>query len=116
MLATDRLRLGLLAELAPEQPQLRVPRRPRHPELLEAIKDSNDKFFYQVADWIWQATDDKNWLPHFYERFGFGHLTGMDWPARPPEGADARGEKELYAAMGKPEEAYWSVGDWVNPP
>ncbi|HEU4847596.1 MAG TPA: penicillin-binding transpeptidase domain-containing protein, partial [Rubrobacteraceae bacterium] len=30
---------------------------------VEAIKDSNDKFFYQVADWIWQATDDQNWLP-----------------------------------------------------
>src|SRR3712207_7109609 len=24
------------------------------------------------------------------------------------------GERELYAAMGRPEEAYWSVGDWVN--
>src|SRR5215210_90872 len=47
----------------------------------EALKDSNDKFFYQVADWIWNATDDKNWLPHFYERFGFAHLSGVDLPA-----------------------------------
>ena len=81
----------------------------------EAIKDSNDKFFYQVADWLWNATDDKNWLPHFYERFGFGHLTGIDLAGETAGRVPTRaGEKELYAAMGKPEEAYWSVGDWVN--
>jgi penicillin-binding protein 2 len=82
---------------------------------VEAIKDSNDKFFYQVADWIWQATDDENWLPHFYERFGFGHLTGVDLAGETAGRVPTRaGEKELYAAMGKPDEAYWSVGDWVN--
>jgi penicillin-binding protein 2 len=82
---------------------------------VEAIKDSNDKFFYQVADWIWQATDDENWLPHFYERFGFGYLTGVDLAGETAGRVPTRaGEKELYAAMGKPEEAYWSVGDWVN--
>jgi penicillin-binding protein 2 len=81
----------------------------------EAIKDSNDKFFYQVADWIWQASADKDWLPHFYERFGFGHLTGVDLSGETAGRVPTRaGEKELYAAMGKPDEAYWSVGDWVN--
>ena len=81
----------------------------------EAIKDSNDKFFYQVADWLWNATEDKNWLPHFYERFGFGHLTGVDLSGETSGRVPTRaGEKELYAAMGKPDEAYWSVGDWVN--
>jgi len=81
----------------------------------EAIKDSNDKFFYQVADWIWNATDDENWLPHFYERFGFGHLTGVDLAGETSGRVPTRaGERELYAAMGKPDEAYWSVGDWVN--
>src|SRR5215210_3547641 len=81
----------------------------------EAIKDSNDKFFYQVADWIWQAAEDKNWLPHFYERFGFGHLTGIDLAGETSGRVPTRaGERELYAAMGKPDEAYWSVGDWVN--
>ena len=82
---------------------------------VEAIKDSNDKFFYQVADWIWQASADKDWLPHFYERFGFGHLTGVDLSGETAGRVPTRaGEKELYAAMGKPDEAYWSVGDWVN--
>ena len=82
---------------------------------VEAIKDSNDKFFYQVSDWIWQATDDKNWLPRFYERFGFGDLTGIDLSGETAGRVPTRaGEKELYAAMGHPEEAYWSVGDWVN--
>ena len=46
----------------------------------EALGDSNNKFFYQVADWIWNRTDDENWLPKFYERFGFGALTGVDLP------------------------------------
>jgi len=81
----------------------------------EALKDSNDKFFYQVADWIWQATDDVDWLPHFYERFGFGQLTGVDLAGETAGRVPTRaGEKELYAAMGNPDEAYWSVGDWVN--
>ncbi len=81
----------------------------------EALKDSNDKFFYQVADWIWQATEDKDWLPHFYERFGFGAPTGIDLAGETTGRVPTRaGEKELYAALGKPEEAYWSVGDWVN--
>jgi penicillin-binding protein 2 len=81
----------------------------------EAIKDSNDKFFYQVADWLWNATEDKDWLPQFYERFGFGHLTGVDLAGETAGRIPTRaGEKELYAAMGKPDEAYWSVGDWVN--
>ncbi|MDQ4128089.1 MAG: penicillin-binding transpeptidase domain-containing protein, partial [Actinomycetota bacterium] len=35
----------------------------------EAIADSNDIFFYQVADWIWNQTRDKDWLPHYYERW-----------------------------------------------
>ncbi len=81
----------------------------------EALKDSNDKFFYQVADWIWQATDDKHWLPHFYERFGFGQLTGIDLAGETAGRVPTRAlEKELHVAMGTPEEAYWSVGDWVN--
>ena len=83
--------------------------------ITEAIKDSNDKFFYQVADWIWQATQDKNWLPHFYERFGFGALTGIDLAGETAGRVPTRaGERELAAALGTPEEAYWSVGDWVN--
>jgi penicillin-binding protein 2 len=81
----------------------------------EALKDSNDKFFYQVADWLWQATDDKHWLPHFYERFGFGQLTGVDLAGETAGRVPTRAlEKELHVAMGTPEEAYWSVGDWVN--
>ncbi len=81
----------------------------------EALADSNDKFFYQVADWIWNNTTDKDWLPHFYERFGFGSLTGIDLagetPGRVPTEA---GEKELARALGSADQAYWSVGDWVN--
>ena len=46
--------------------------------ITEAIADSNDIFFYQVADWIWNQTRDKDWLPHYYERWGFGKITGID--------------------------------------
>jgi penicillin-binding protein 2 len=82
----------------------------------EAIADSNDIFFYQVADWIWNQTYDKDWLPHYYERWGFGRLTGIDLGGEtagriPTE----QGEKELYKALhGTAEGAYWSVGDWIN--
>ena len=81
----------------------------------EAISDSNDIFFYQVADWIWNQTSDKDWMPHYYEKWGFGKLTGIDLggetSGRVPTEA---GEQELARALGTPEEAYWSVGDWVN--
>jgi penicillin-binding protein 2 len=81
----------------------------------EALTDSNDKFFYQVADWLWNATDDKNWLPRYYERFGFGYLTGVDLPAETAGRIPTRSwEREFHEAMGTPEQAYWSVGDWVN--
>src|SRR5215212_1250717 len=81
----------------------------------EALKDSNDKFFYQVADWIWNATDDKNWLPHFYERFGFGHLPGVDLPAESAGRVPTSGWKKSWnVQMGTPEQALWTVGDWVN--
>jgi penicillin-binding protein 2 len=81
----------------------------------EALKDSNDKFFWQVADWLWNATDDKNWLPHFYERFGFGHLTGVDLPAESAGRVPTSGWKKSWnVQMGTPEQALWTVGDWVN--
>jgi penicillin-binding protein 2 len=82
----------------------------------EAISDSNDIFFYQVADWIWNQTRDKDWLPHYYERWGFGQLTGIDLGGEtagriPTE----QGERELFKALhGSADGAYWSVGDWVN--
>jgi penicillin-binding protein 2 len=82
----------------------------------EAIADSNDIFFYQVADWIWNQTADKDWLPHYYERWGFGRITGIDLSGE-TEGRipTEQGEKELYKALhGTTEGAYWSVGDWVN--
>jgi penicillin-binding protein 2 len=82
----------------------------------EAISDSNDIFFYQVADWIWNQTANKDWLPHYYERWGFGRLTGIDIGGEtagriPTE----QGERDLYKALhGTTEGAFWSVGDWVN--
>ena len=82
----------------------------------EAIADSNDIFFYQVADWIWNQTRDKDWLPNYYERWGFGKMTGIDiggeQPGRIPT---EQGEKDLRKALyGTSEGAYWSVGDWIN--
>ena len=82
----------------------------------EAIADSNDIFFYQVADWIWNQTYDKDWMPHYYERWGFGRLTGIDLSGE-TEGRipTEQGEKELRKALyGTTEGAYWSVGDWIN--
>ena len=82
----------------------------------QAISDSNDIFFYQVADWIWNQTRDKDWLPNYYLRWGFGKMTGVDLggelPGRIPT---EEGERELTKALtGSTEGAYWSVGDWVN--
>jgi penicillin-binding protein 2 len=81
----------------------------------EAIKDSNDKFFYQVADWLWNQTSDENWLPRFYEGFGFGSTTGIDIAGETPGRVPTSGWEEWWAKqLGSSEEAFWSVGDWVN--
>ncbi|MEW6638005.1 MAG: penicillin-binding protein 2, partial [Actinomycetota bacterium] len=81
----------------------------------EAVMDSNDKFFYQVADWIWQKTDDPNALPKFYERFGFGSKTGIDLPG---ESEGLIPTKEWFEWFQEEVQGYvdheWGVGDWVN--
>jgi penicillin-binding protein 2 len=80
--------------------------------LAEALEDSNDKFFYQVADWMWNRTDDENLLPKFFERWGFGEATGIDLPG---EAAGRVPDSEWQeAAGGTPEDKMWSVGRWVN--
>ncbi len=81
----------------------------------EAVMDSNDKFFYQVADLIWQSTDDVNLLPKFYGRFGFGTLTGIDLPGEsegriPTKQWFESYSRELNGYLERP----WSIGDWVN--
>jgi penicillin-binding protein 2 len=81
----------------------------------EALEDSNDKFFYQVADWIWNNTSDQNWLPKFYERFGFGSLTGIDLAGETPGRVPTRAwERSYLEQTGGSLEGHWTVGDWVN--
>jgi penicillin-binding protein 2 len=68
-----------------------------------------------VADWIWENTKDKEWLPHFYERFGFGSLTGIDLPGETPGRVPTAAEEmELAKALGTQNQTDWTVGDWVN--
>ncbi len=81
----------------------------------EAIMDSNDKFFYQVADWLWNRTGDPNALPQFYGRFGFGSLTGVDVPGEtvgriPTKEWFEWYQRQVYGEL----QRYWGVGDWVN--
>jgi penicillin-binding protein 2 len=74
--------------------------------------DSNDKFFYQVADWIWNQTEDKDLLPEYYQKFGFGQKTGVDLPG---ESAGRVPTQEWQQEAGTTEEdKLWNVGRWVN--
>jgi penicillin-binding protein 2 len=81
----------------------------------EAVMDSNDKFFYEVADKIYQQTDDPNLLPKYYKKFGFGSLTGVDL-ALESEGRVPTKQwfewykKETLGYVDRP----WGIGDWVN--
>jgi penicillin-binding protein 2 len=77
-----------------------------------ALADSNDKFFYQVADRLWRDTSDEDLLPEYYERFGFGQRTGVDLPG---EAAGLVPTKSWQRENGATaEDRYWSVGRWVN--
>lgn len=78
----------------------------------EALADSNDKFFYQVADRLWRGTSNTDLLPEYYERFGFGRRTDVDLPGeaagRVPT---SQWQRENGATA---EDRYWGVGRWVN--
>ena len=81
----------------------------------EAIMDSNDKFFYQVADWLWQKTNDEDLLPKYYERFGFGSLTGIDLIGEtkgriPTKEWFESYKKETLGYVDRP----WGIGDWIS--
>lgn len=77
-----------------------------------ALADSNDKYFYQAADRLWNGTSNEDLLPQYYERFGFGERTGIDLPGeaagRVPT---SKWQRENGATE---EERYWGVGRWVN--
>ena len=78
----------------------------------QALMDSNDKFFYQVADWMWNKTNDKDLLPGYYQQFGFGQQTGVDLPG---EAAGRVPTQEWQQEAGTTEDdKLWSVGRWVN--
>ena len=78
----------------------------------QALMDSNDKFFYQVADWMWNKTNDKDLLPGYYQQFGFGQKTGVDLPG---EAAGRVPTQEWQQEAGTTEDdKLWSVGRWVN--
>ena len=78
----------------------------------DALMDSNDKFFYQVADWMWNRTDDQNLLPKYYQQFGFGEPTGVDLPGESVGRVPTREWQE--EAGGTPDDKMWTVGRWVN--
>ena len=78
----------------------------------QALGDSNDKYFYQVADWMWNRTDDQNLLPKFYQQFGFGKKTGIDIPGESEGRVPTREWQEEAGAT--PDDKLWTVGRWVN--
>ncbi|CAN5910672.1 penicillin-binding protein 2 [soil metagenome] len=78
----------------------------------EAIMDSNNKYFFQVVDWLWNSTDDKDLLGKFYEKFGFGSKTGVDLPSEQAGRVPTQAWQE--EAGSTPDDKYWGVGRWVN--
>src|SRR5215210_7849908 len=78
----------------------------------QALGDSNDKFFYQVADWMWNGTDDKDLFPKWLQQFGFGAQSGVDLPGESAGQVPTRDWQEATGAT--PDDQLWSVGRWVN--
>lgn len=78
----------------------------------EAIMDSNNKYFFQIVDWLWNSTANKDLLSEFYKQFGFGSETGVDLPS---EQAGLVPTQSWQEEMGETaDDKYWGVGRWVN--
>lgn len=81
----------------------------------QSVADSNDKYFYQVADWIWQKSDDVNLLPDFYEQFGFGSTTGVDLPGETEGRIPTKEWFDWFREeVGSTDTRPFGIGDWVN--
>lgn len=81
----------------------------------QAVADSNDKFFYQVSDWIWQRTENVDLLPNFYEQFGFGSTTGVDLPGETEGRIPTKEWFDWFREeIGSTDTRPWGIGDWVN--
>ncbi|MGB3635352.1 MAG: penicillin-binding transpeptidase domain-containing protein, partial [Rubrobacteraceae bacterium] len=78
----------------------------------EAIMDSNNKYFFQIVDWLWNSTDNKDLLSEFYKKFGFGSKTGVDLPSEQAGVVPTQSWQEEVGST--PDDKYWGVGRWVN--
>lgn len=78
----------------------------------QSLMDSNDKFFYQVSDWMWNRTNNPDELPEYDMKFGFGKPTGIDLPGEASGRVPTREWQEKTGQT--PEDKLWSVGRWVN--
>ncbi len=78
----------------------------------EALMDSNNKYFFQVVDWLWNSTDDKDLLSTFYKKFGFGSKTGVDLPSEQAGRVPTQSWQQEVGTT--PDDKYWGVGRWVN--
>ena len=78
----------------------------------EAIMDSNNKYFFQVVDWLWNSTDNKDLLSEFYKKFGFGSETGVDLPSEQAGIVPTQSWQQEVGTTA--DDKYWGVGRWVN--
>ena len=78
----------------------------------EALMDSNNKYFFQVVDWLWNNTGNKDLLSEFYKQFGFGSKTGVDLPSEQAGVVPTQAWQEEVGATA--DDKYWGVGRWVN--
>lgn len=78
----------------------------------DALMDSNNKYFFQIADLLWNSTGNKDLLPEFYKKFGFGAKTGIDLPAEQAGRVPTQAWQQEAGATA--DDKYWGVGRWVN--
>jgi penicillin-binding protein 2 len=82
--------------------------------IVGAIKNSCDVYFYQVGYGLFKKLDNAEELLQKYARiFGFGSRTGVDLPGEEEGLVPDKEWKEEYFA-GQPENSVWFPGDTVN--
>ena len=82
--------------------------------LRQAIVNSCDTVFYDIAKAFWYNKDHQDGLQEVFRRFGLGTSTGIDLPSEADGRVPDAAWKKSYFSSWSDEDRAWNAGDLLN--